>query len=168
MGIGIGLLCSIVVLCGNGILYNIVILCRNMWCYVEMGGGPSSNPSTPSNSYSLTHPHPYPFFSSIIYIIIKDQQIYSTSLIFWPQLTLFAGPTGIIFAGTGSTDRIGGLPQIKNFGQMLFGLLFNFSSNNEGYTKLNIGVFGVLFFFTIYIEKKKSAPILHVSQLLIY
>ena len=53
--------------------------------------------------------------------------------------------------------------RLKNFGQMLFGLLFNFSSNSEGYTKLNVRVFGVLFFFTIYIEKKKSAPILHVS-----
>ena len=118
--------CGIVILCGNEAIIQCYVV---FYSVIQKWGGPSSNPSTSSNSLSLTHPHPYPFFSSIIYIIIKDQQIYSTSLIFF-------GPSLLCSLDLSSQRLAQPIAQaarrkVKNFGQMLFGLLFNFSSNNE-------------------------------------
>ena len=75
-----GLLYNIVVLCGNGvIIYSIIVFYSVIWKW----GWPQLRPQHTIQFLQSHSSPPISFFSSIIYIIIKDQQIYSTSLIFF-------------------------------------------------------------------------------------
>ena len=153
-----------------GLLYNIVVVvCRIIWkwgyyiqyysilqCYVEMGW-PQLRPQ---HMIQFLQSHSSPsisFFSSIIYIIIKDQQIYSTSLIFFGpglsslrSLDLFV--QGLVHRRLAA--------QLKIFGQMLFGLLFNFLSNNEGPSLIfrKVGLFLERSQYIQWFEKQSYLP----------